>query len=141
MGYFFGPLAVGTKDDGTDLRVPDIKELDDEVVAHWEERARSVKHPVMQARYADLVWDLKRAITHERASHEFAQIAVDAYLMAIRKRIYTMEFEALIWVRRALSIALSIQDKDRTKQAVTSILELSGSTRTAASIRLLFSCV
>ena len=124
-GTFFGPLAVLPKDDGSDIRVPDIKELDNEVVAHWEERARLVKNPLMRARYADLVWDLKRAITNERPSHEYAQVAVDAYLAAIRQRLFRMGVEGVHWLTRCLSIALSIRDKDRTDQVVSCILEFS----------------
>ena len=32
---YFGPMAVLTRTDGSEVRVPDIKELDAEVVAHW----------------------------------------------------------------------------------------------------------
>jgi len=116
-------MAILTTNAGTEMRVPDIKELDNEVVVHWEGRAQSANDPVMRARYADVVWDLKRAITNERASHKFAQIAVDAYLQATQKRFYTMEIEAVHWLKRALSLALSIRDTKRTKQVVTCIFE------------------
>ncbi|PYV69639.1 MAG: hypothetical protein DMG96_33480 [Acidobacteria bacterium] len=120
---FFGPMATLTTNAVTETRVPDIKELDNEVVVHWEGRAQSANDPVMRARYADVVWDLKRAITNERASHEFAQIATDAYLQATQKRFYTTEIEAVHWLKRALSLALSIRDMERTKQVVTCIFE------------------
>jgi Domain of unknown function (DUF4209) len=120
---FFGPMAILTRNDGTEERRPDIKELDNEVVAHWEGQARSATDPVMRARYADVVWDLKRAITNERPSHEFAQIAVDAYLLATQKRLYTMGIEAVQWLKRALSLTLSIRDTGRTKAVVALIFE------------------
>jgi|ERR1700733_717303 len=105
-GTYFGPMAILTRTDGVEVRVPDIKELDGEVVLHWEARARSAKDPVMRARYADAVWDLKQVITNERPSHEFAQIAIDAYLLASRERLYTMEIEGVNWLKRALSLSL-----------------------------------
>jgi len=52
---FFGPISTLTRNDGTEVRVPDITELDSEVVVHWEGRARSANDPVMRARYADVV--------------------------------------------------------------------------------------
>jgi hypothetical protein len=122
-GTFFGPMAVLTRTDGSEVRVPDIKELDAEVVAHWEARARSAKDPVMRARYADAVWDLKHAITNERPSHEFAQVAIDGYLLATRERLYTMEIEAVGWLKRALGLSLSIRDTERTKLVVTPMFE------------------
>ena len=69
---FFGPMAILQRTGGGEVRVPDIKELDAEVVAHWEARARSASDPIMRARYADVVWDLKKVISNERPSHEFA---------------------------------------------------------------------
>jgi hypothetical protein len=120
---YFGPMAVLTRTDGSEVRVPDIKELDAEVVAHWEARARSAKDPVMRARYADAVWDLKQGITNERSSHEFAQMAIDAYLVASRERLYTMEIEGVNWLTRALSLSLSIRDTERTKLVVARMFE------------------
>jgi hypothetical protein len=120
---YFGPMAILTRNDGMEVRVPDIKELDGEVVAHWEARARSAKDPVMRARYADAVWDLKQAITNERPSHEFAQMAIDAYLVASRDRQYTMEIEGVNWLKRALSLSLSIRNTERTKLVVDRMFE------------------
>lgn len=122
-GTYFGPMAVLTRHDGAEIRVPDIKELDGEVVAHWEARARSAKDPVMRARFADAVWDLKQAITSERPSHEFAQMAIDAYLVASRERLHTMEIEGVHRLNRALSLSLSIRDAERTKLVVARMFE------------------
>ncbi len=58
-GTYFAPMMTATRDDGTPFYSPDIKDLDQEVVTHWEQRSRSVRHPIMRARYADLVWDMK----------------------------------------------------------------------------------
>jgi hypothetical protein len=120
---YFAPMMTATWQDGTEFRSPDIKELDAEVVAYWEGRARSVRNPLMRARYADLVWDFKRAITNERPSHEFAQIAIDAYVDATEKRHYKMDMdiEGVGWSRRALDLSLSLNDKERTQRVVAAI--------------------
>jgi len=121
---YFAPMATATRDDGTELRVPDIQDLDSADVAHWEKRATSVKNPIMRARYADLVWDLERVITKGRRQYQYAQIAVDAYIEATEKQLYTMDIEGFVWLRRALGLSLCIEDKVRQKRVVDSIFAL-----------------
>jgi len=118
---YFGPMMTAMRQDGAEFRSPDIKDLDAEVVAYWEGRARSVRNPVMRARYADIVWDFKRAITKEGPSHEYAQIAIDAYLDATEKRRYKMDFEGVSWLRRTLDLSLSLNDQERTQRVVAAI--------------------
>jgi Domain of unknown function (DUF4209) len=120
-GTYFAPMATATRKDGTELRVPDINDLDADVIAHWEKRAMSVQNPVMCARYADLVWDFARVITKGRRQYEFAQTAIDAYLEATDKKRYTMDIEAVGWLRRALDLSLSIGDQERSRQVAESM--------------------
>ena len=115
-GTFFAPMMTATRDDGTQLRSPDIEDLDGEVVTRWEERAYSVKDPVMRARYADLVWDLKGAITNERPSHELAKIAIEAYVEAIAVSLYTIDIEGVRWLQRALDLSLTTSDKESARR-------------------------
>jgi len=117
-GTFFAPMVTATRNDGKKLLSPDIEDLDAEVVTRWEERARSVKDPVMRARYADLVWDLKRAITNDRPSHEFVQIAIDAYVEATATNLYTIDIEGVQWLQRALDLSLAINDEERASHIV-----------------------
>ncbi len=51
---FFGPMGSGTDKDGNTAYFPDIAGADARVVAHWIGRAKTVSHPVLKARYADL---------------------------------------------------------------------------------------
>jgi hypothetical protein len=123
-GTYFGPMMTMTREDGKELRSPDIQDLDAEVVAHWELRTKEVKNPVMRARYADAVWDLKNAITGQRPSHEYAQVAIDSYLEAAEQGLYTIEIEGIQWVLRALDLSLSLKDKDRIKSVVDFMFRL-----------------
>jgi len=123
-GTYFAPLATATRNDGSEFRSPDIANMDAAFVTHWVDRGHSVKDPVMQARYADLVWDLKRKITGERTRpHEFAQIAIAAYLDATKKRLHTMEIQGLWWLRRALGLSRSLGNEVTVKQVVQAILD------------------
>ncbi|HEX4067813.1 MAG TPA: DUF4209 domain-containing protein [Acidobacteriaceae bacterium] len=122
-GTYFAPMWVVTTTEGKEVRSPDIAALTAESVTHWEERARAVQDPVMRARYADLVWDLKHAITGQRPSHQFAQIAIDAYVEATDRRRFTMHIEAVTWMRRALDLSLSLKDAERIARAVRAIFD------------------
>jgi len=117
-GTSFAPMITATRTDSSELRSPDIKDLNAETVKHWEERARSVANPVMKARYADLVWDLSAAIGGEKPSADYARIAIDSYLEAADKRFYTIEIKGVHWLQRAFDLSLSIRDKDRRGRVV-----------------------
>lgn len=114
----FSPMMSAKRADGSDFHSPDIKNLNAETVSHWEARAKSCGNPMMRARYADLAWDLKRAITGEKPNAEFARIAVDSYLEAADRKLYPMEMFGIDWLRRALQLALSINDASRAERVV-----------------------
>ena len=122
-GTYFGPIMSAKQSDGTDFFSPDIKNLDADIVAHWEQRAATCRNPVMRARYSDLVWDLKRAITGERPNPEYARTAIDSYQEAANRKFYPMEVVGIQWLGRALDLALSINDADRRKQVVNFMFE------------------
>jgi len=122
-GTYFAPIMSAKKQDGTDLFLPDAKDLDADTVAHWEKRARSCASPVMRARYSDLVWDLKRVITEQRPDPEYARLSIDSYLKAADEKLYPMEVIGIQWLGRALDLSLSINDSDRTKRVVEFMFE------------------
>lgn len=122
-GTYFAPTFTATRRDGIEVRIPNIEELDGAVVAHWEQRAEQAKHPVLRARYADLVWDLKQKITQQRADVKFARMAIDAYLEAARNKLFTMDIEGVHWLERALDLALKINDDPRRKAVVDFMFE------------------
>jgi lysyl-tRNA synthetase class 1 len=122
-GTYFAPMMSGKKADDTDFFSPDIKDLDAGIVAHWEKQARTCGNPVMRARYSDLVWDLKRTITGQRATPDYARIAIDSYLKAAEEKLYPMEIIGIQWLGRALGLSLSINDADRTKLVVEFMFE------------------
>jgi lysyl-tRNA synthetase class 1 len=124
-GTRFGPMAEWTMADGTAGCEPNIAKFDGSAVSHWEERAHFVESPVMRARYADLAWDLARTITGKRPSYKLAQIAIDAYLQSVSQHYFTIEFEAIMWLKGALDLALSIRDNDRIGRVVSEILSFS----------------
>ncbi|MGA9885225.1 MAG: DUF4209 domain-containing protein [Candidatus Acidiferrales bacterium] len=122
-GTYFTPMMSYKDSHDRDVHSPDIKKLDADTLAHWEARAKEGKNPVMRARYADLVWDLKSAITGEKPDAEFARIAIDSYLEAADRRFFPMEMFAINWIGRAFDLALSINDTNRVKRVADFMFE------------------
>jgi hypothetical protein len=118
-------VVVAAKPDGTPFYAPDIKEIDAEIIAYWEERSEQTPHPIMEARYADIVWDLKKTVTGYEPSVAFAQLAIDAYLNAVTGRRYKEPLiHAALATKRALELALRVSDTNRVLSCKTVMLDL-----------------
>ena len=86
-GTYFRPRSSEPQPDQTTIDSPDIRRLDAESVERWKQRARATDDPVIKARFADVVWDLERAITGGRGrSVEFATMAVNGYLSTVSEQ-------------------------------------------------------
>jgi hypothetical protein len=124
-GTYYAPIAVLSKPDGTPSYVPDIAEVDHEIFAHWETRAETAQNPVLRARYADAVWDLKKKTISTSPAIAFAHRAIDAYLDGIAAGSYKEPLAHAIQAgRRALELALSMGDVDRAKRSREALLDL-----------------
>jgi Domain of unknown function (DUF4209) len=121
---YFGPMATFTLTDGTEGRNPDIAQLNENTVKHWQERATSVSNPMMSARYADLVWDLAKVITKGNPDYRYAQLAIDQYMKAVESGLYTMEIYAVHWLERAFSLSVALKDNKRAKAVIALIFSL-----------------
>ncbi|MCS6287332.1 MAG: DUF4209 domain-containing protein [Nitrospira sp.] len=123
-GTYFGPMGSGTKTDGSTLYFPDINDAAPEVIDHWAARAKTVIHPVLKARYADLVWDLSRNISKTNPDANMARIAIDAYLTSIRNNLRTSTHGKFDTAVRALNLAIMIGDTARIDAARNTLLAL-----------------
>jgi len=128
-GTCYGPRRTTTNQSGEKGYFPDLKEIDAEIIAHWEARSAADTHPILKARYADLVWDLKRAVTGERPDPKFARLAVSAYVEAVERRLYRHEVNAVRYVERSLDIAVPLNDAGLLKRVVDTTFLLHGSIR------------
>jgi hypothetical protein len=124
-GTYYGPVVIGTNVDGSPFYAPDLKEVDIEVITHWERRSEVTAHPVLKARYADLVWDLKKQAVGQRAEVLFARRSIDAYLDAITGKLYGgFLIHALQASERALELAVSVNDADRVERSKAVVIGL-----------------
>ncbi|HEV2960837.1 MAG TPA: DUF4209 domain-containing protein [Candidatus Angelobacter sp.] len=118
---YFGPMGTFKHTDGTEVSNPDIMQLNENTLKHWQERATSVKNPLMSARYADLVWDLTKAITKGSPDYKYAQLAIDQYMMAVQNGLHPMDMDAVRWLERAFALSASLKDEKRAKGLITLI--------------------
>ena len=123
-GTYFGPIASGTKADGSTWHSPDINDAAPEVIDHWAARAKAIVHPVLKARYADLVWDLSRIISKTSPDADMARIAIDAYLISIRNNLRTSIHGKFDTAVRALNLAIMTDDTARIDAARSTLLTL-----------------
>lgn len=114
-GTYFGPI----------LGPFNIKNIPAEVVSYWIARMDEVTHPVLKAHYADLVWDLSRPLASTKPPIRAAQEAIDAYLAATNRWKGDPIIHAVHWAERALQLALSINDSERTEAAKRAMFDLS----------------
>jgi lysyl-tRNA synthetase class 1 len=121
---YFGPMGSGVRDDGTTEYFPDIAGTDAQVIDHWTQRARTVTHPVLKGRYADLAWDMSRAIAKRNPDPDMARIAIDAYLASLAANLCADVHDRFEAALRALDLAVMLSDSPRVDLARAALLTL-----------------
>jgi lysyl-tRNA synthetase class 1 len=94
-GTHFGPLGSGATDAGQPAYFPDVKDVDADIIAHWEKRSGEARHPVLRARYSDLVWDLKWHVMGDKPDPDFARRAISAYIETVERRLYNNQISGI----------------------------------------------
>ncbi|MBV6420193.1 MAG: hypothetical protein DAHOPDDO_01422 [Ignavibacteriaceae bacterium] len=122
-GNYYGPMMVFKDKDGKWMESPSIKLVDDNTIEYWAERAMKAKHPLMTLRYADLIWEFSKKIINKAASINMAHLVIDNTINVIESKSFQYEINAIIKLKRALSIAISINDDDRIKKLIELIIK------------------
>lgn len=123
-GTFFCPMATTTDEDGNTVYRPNIYDADSRVIAHWIERANTVTHPVLKARYADLAWEMCVIVAKTRRDPKMARLAIDAYLASIPVAVLSDTHERFAAALRALDLASLTRDMERIELARAALLQL-----------------
>lgn len=108
-GTHFGPIFMTELPDGTPH--PPVTAVDHATLEHWEHRRDEAKHPVLRARYADLLWDLRRPATGARRDPGDARAAIRSYIEAADRAMEATVRENTHRLERALDLAIRIGDK------------------------------
>ncbi len=121
-GTYYGPMFVCDNGDGTITEWPSLKKLTPQIIQYWSDRAKAAKHPVLRARYADLVWDLQKVITGESPDYSMAQIVIDSSVEIAHRHCHAHEVHVIEKLGRALSLAIILNDDRRTRKTADAII-------------------
>jgi hypothetical protein len=93
-----------------------IKKVIEQIINYWTDRAKTAKHPVLRARYADLVWDFQKVVTSGSPHYSIAHIVIDSTLEIAQRNCYTPEVNVIRKLERALSLACALNDNSRIEK-------------------------
>ncbi|MEZ4495143.1 MAG: DUF4209 domain-containing protein [Dehalococcoidia bacterium] len=120
---YFQPLAIFVNQEGVQVCSPEIADATEETISHWSARSKEAKHPILVARYADLVWDFARVVTGNRPHVEFARLAIDSYVAALNMDKGEAWGDNYYNVNRVIQLAMSIKDGDRIATAAQAVID------------------
>lgn len=133
-GTQHGPSTSWQGDDGEKVDLPPLAAFTAECLEYCRHRMADAEHPVLKARYADVVWDLTKAAQGNRPPIASARIAIDAYLEAVLDD----RIDPPGWhgeqIDRMMSIAVSIGDDDRLAAICESLNQYAASGRDGKEI-------
>ena len=121
---YFGPMATLQDADGQRVYQPDISQADASTLSDWRRRADSVAHPILRARYADLVWDLgPTTAPGTKRDAGMGLRAANAYLEAAALPTAALG-DAFAAAARALGLAIRLNNQAQRDAARAAILKL-----------------
>lgn len=127
---YYGPKNIWTMQDGTEREAPSIDHITAETLDYWQHRADTTQHPRLKARYADLVWDLSYRVAQRRSDVRFARMAIDATVQLVASGQCEYSGDAHCKLKRALAVALSINDTTRVGAVRDAVIEYESRTAT-----------
>lgn len=72
-GLYFGPMMSGRTEHGAGWETPALTLISPNVLDYWSKRAKATRNPVMRARYADLLWEIPRALSTHSLMHQWRE--------------------------------------------------------------------
>ena len=108
---YFKPYYTGQRDSGEGYEFPDSSEITEDCYKYWQERATTVKHPVLKYRYSMLCWEFGKKVREFEANPAMAKLAIDSCITIAEKKLYfdIYTFPKLI---QTLKVAKEINDKE-----------------------------
>lgn len=117
-GTYYGPEMSSIDNDGNRFDRPPLEFITAECIAHWTARMNTARHPLLRARYADMVWDLSQKATGTKPPIAAARTAIDGYTEALTAYPETSPHSWGNIRKRSIDLALLINDDDRLRKAV-----------------------
>lgn len=123
-GTYFGPMVVWNNGDGTVTESPSIKLVNREIIDYWTIRLSDTNNPILKARYSGLIWDFSKPILNESPDYKIGLEYIKSLIDVVEKRICRYETELIIKIKRALQVAISLNDKEQIEKAKQAIIQL-----------------
>jgi len=121
-GTYFGPLFVLPNEKGELYEYPSLRRITPQIIYYWQDRAKEAKHPILKARYSNLVWDLSEKITGKKPHYSIAQVFIDCVIETAQNDLHKFPTDTIKKLERALSLALTINDKERIEKIKDAII-------------------
>ncbi len=124
-GTYYGPQwTFVKKDTGEEVYVPNIKDVTEDMIAHWEERARTVVNPLLKMRYTGLVLEFKKKLFNKEPDYKTIKIAhIQALIDVVQGDYCQYETIAFDYAERALYLTIGFRNKELQEQAVKAYYE------------------
>lgn len=122
-GTYYGPMMSGPTGDGQYFEYPSIRKLTPDTIAYWEARASESSHPILKARYADLVWDFSKIVAEAPSDVSMAHIAIDSSMKIAQNDLHSYKTDVIDHLRRALFLSISLNDSNRINEVRDAILD------------------
>ena len=127
---YYGPMYVFQNDTGQMVEYPSIRQVDQEMLKYWEERAKESRNPILSSRYADLVVEFSRKISVDLVVEFSPKISVDLFWIVIDANNDICEnslaspSDCKIKIKRAFDLAIRINDQERIDKTKHTIIRL-----------------
>jgi len=121
-GTYYGPMLVLKNKQGQFEESPSIQMVTKDMLDYWLKRSKEAKHPLLRLRYADLVLDFSNIVIGHRSELETYYTVIDQSLIIADKRLSEFDVDIIAKLERALSLALSINDRRRIEAVRDSII-------------------
>ena len=122
-GTYYGPMLVVPEAGGV-RESPSIQFVTPEILEYWLRRAVEAKNPILKIRYGDIAWDMWPVRGTGPRPIGAAQIAVDETVRFLTGPPLQHPVDLIKKARRALSLAIQINDAGRIAQVAAAMIDL-----------------
>lgn len=126
QSYRFGCQFGMTYDNGKEVQYPDRnKHFSDECIEYYKLRTGETVNPILRARYADVIWDMRSS-----GNYQYALLAIESYIECADVYLSNMVsdshwgIELADALTRALTLSLQINNPELVKRVLAKDLEI-----------------
>ena len=121
-GTYYGPIFEKQNIE-SGRYFPDLSEVTAGTIEYWKHRAENETHPVVKARYADLVWDIEDKVPGNSKSPVYGVLAVQAYVDIADTGSH--KYTRFCWsgLQRAMSISKMMKRDDLGRAVVEAMIK------------------